>query len=512
MPIDLDNDNGPANATTTPGGRSYINPISGREGYDSVTTLIGRGVPKYLDAWFKKQTATAAVTEQDDWRDLDEPDAIKHIAGACDRIRDNAGDIGTYIHELIETEEIRKPDDQIDLTRYPEARGFLQPARQFLLDWEPHFYWKEVTVYSDTHNYAGTLDFTAVMSPTTGLVLGDFKTSKGVHPEVALQLAAYRWADYAIIDGQQVDIPEVDTAMVVHIRPEGYAVHRLPLTPARYDDFLAAIHVARRDKNVLGYQMGTPRRTMLASRKDTIRARLRRMDANHDPRMADILTKWPNVPSLAKDGHTHQQLDQVVDVMKNVDRAHGQDVVSPETVQALEAQVGQLPPDLLLALESAGIDQGVKGLSGTARAWQINILVDLLADANDEHNRRKLANVSMLNEALGDEDDDVIAHLLALSSDREGVDLEDLMETESENLQALCEAIAEGTLHLLFTEENQPSLTAAPTFIDTYGGKGAVLKAGKAIADRTQLPKPRSSAQVAENPLLAAMVAKEIAS
>jgi hypothetical protein len=47
----------------------------------------------------------------------------------------------------------------------------------------------EVQVISEAHRYGGTLDFIGKLDGK--LVLGDFKTSNGVYPEMLCQLAAY---------------------------------------------------------------------------------------------------------------------------------------------------------------------------------------------------------------------------------------------------------------------------------------------------------------------------------
>jgi hypothetical protein len=60
----------------------------------------------------------------------------------------------------------------------------------------------EVQVISEAHRYGGTLDFIGRLDGK--LVLGDFKTSNGVYPEMLCQLAAYAKA-YEQCTDKQID-------------------------------------------------------------------------------------------------------------------------------------------------------------------------------------------------------------------------------------------------------------------------------------------------------------------
>jgi hypothetical protein len=71
------------------------------------------------------------------------------------------------------------------------------------------------------------------------LLICDWKTSKDIHAEVALQLAAYSRAD-CIIDanGNREPMPEVDGAAVLHVTPEGWAFKLVRIDDDVFDVFL----------------------------------------------------------------------------------------------------------------------------------------------------------------------------------------------------------------------------------------------------------------------------------
>ncbi len=233
---------GPKIETTGRGGRWYV---WQKKRFWSVTTLIGAGLPKpVLVNWAKKVTAEYAVEHIDALNALvaDDPKAaIDWLKGAAYRQRDAAADLGSLVHDACEAHVLGRP--------YPtwtdEQAPFMESFLGFLRDFAPDFEAVEAPCFSDKHRYAGTMDAIAVIDGVRYLL--DWKTGKGVYPEVGLQLAAYRFSEMFIglPDGDLTPMPAVDAAAVVHIRPEGYE-----FVPVRADEevfraFLFVREVAR---------------------------------------------------------------------------------------------------------------------------------------------------------------------------------------------------------------------------------------------------------------------------
>ncbi len=75
----------------------------------------------------------------------------------------------------------------------------------------------------------------------------DYKTGRGVYGEVALQTAAYRFAEVCVdSDGVERPVPPVDGCYVLHIRPEGYELMGLDAGRETFETFLAVLDVYRR--------------------------------------------------------------------------------------------------------------------------------------------------------------------------------------------------------------------------------------------------------------------------
>ncbi len=226
----------------------------------SVTTVLGivdKSGP--LIGWAKRITAEAAVdhrAELGGWVDLGGRDgAVALLTKAATTQRDRAANAGSEVHQFAEA--IARGQD-VDVP--VELAPFVAAYRTFLAEFDPEFLAVEEMVCSLKHNYAGTFDAIARISGETWLL--DYKTSKGVYAETAMQLAAYGHAEFIgrPNDTEKYAIPPIDQYGVVHIRPEGYELVPYSVTSRTFRAFLAARHLHEwRDteaKTVIGQAIG----------------------------------------------------------------------------------------------------------------------------------------------------------------------------------------------------------------------------------------------------------------
>lgn len=223
----------PRNAESVAGKRLYADPATG-EKFWSVTTIIGGGLPKpALLPWGIKSVAEAAVAKRktlyamtsecetdgkcapNNWCSSCDA-AVRWLKSAPYQQRDKAADLGTKIHEAAEAYKLGKP-----MPPWPEdIAPFMEQFEKFLHAYQPTFEQTELTVYNRTQRYAGTLDAILVLSDGRRLLV-DYKSGKGIYPEVALQLAAYRFAEYMRLpDNSERPVPEVDGCAVLHLQPD----------------------------------------------------------------------------------------------------------------------------------------------------------------------------------------------------------------------------------------------------------------------------------------------------
>lgn len=255
---------GPRNATTTNRGRTYQ---WRDETFDSVTTILSGGVPKpALTSWAAKSVAeyvAANLAEVSAIAAKDTAAAIDLMKGSPWRQRDAAAVQGSAIHAWAEAHVLGKAPAAPPKAQQPYLDGFLR----FLDDWRPVYEMSEATVYSRRYGYAGTLDAIALLDGARTLI--DYKTGKGVYGEVALQLAAYRFAEFVgMPNGDEAPMPSVDAAAVLHLTPEGYFLIPVTADEVAFRFFLYAQQVRifgeSVSREVLGAPLPCPQRSEVA--------------------------------------------------------------------------------------------------------------------------------------------------------------------------------------------------------------------------------------------------------
>lgn len=191
---------------------------------DGVTTVISKAVPKpALVSWAAKSVAEFVADNQIEVTALygeGRDRMVKELKGTPYRERDKAANRGTEVHalaeQLVKGEEVEVPG---------ELAGYVDAYVRFLDEWKPEPVLVEAPVGNRRWNLAGTLDLVALL-PNGEVALMDVKTSKGVYPEVALQLAAYANAEFYMQDGTEHPMSTLDitAGYVIHVRDGSYSV------------------------------------------------------------------------------------------------------------------------------------------------------------------------------------------------------------------------------------------------------------------------------------------------
>lgn len=210
-----------------------------------VTTAIGKGVPKpALVNWAAGLVAEAAVEQRDQWESLTPYKAVTWLRNVPNQRRDAMAVRGNQVHAIAQQLMDGK---EVDVAE--ELAGHVDACIRFLTDFAVDVELMETPV---AHTgavsgvpivYAGTLDLIVTIGGTRWLL--DWKTGKGVYGDVALQLAAYRYCDLALVNGAEVALPFVERTGVVHLRADGYDLYPVEAGQQQWRDFLAAVRVAR---------------------------------------------------------------------------------------------------------------------------------------------------------------------------------------------------------------------------------------------------------------------------
>ena len=179
------------------GMRAYQKPGSSNPLW-SVTSVLSNTVAKPALMYWHNTQGREAIVEQlgpvvgetltQDMLDT----ALKAARTRPSKTSKEAADLGTRAHDMI-SEYINMRIENVE--SYPIIPDDLRTVWQSYLQWEGqsgiHEYLKtEFAVYSETFRYAGSVDALAVKDDGTFMVI-DWKTSKGLYSENAMQVAAY---------------------------------------------------------------------------------------------------------------------------------------------------------------------------------------------------------------------------------------------------------------------------------------------------------------------------------
>lgn len=215
------------------GSRFYVD-HSTEEKVPGVTSIVGMLPKPFLTRWSANLAAELAVDSIDYLKSMAERDragAIKYISGASYRYTMSRADIGSKAHDLFER-MIR--GQYVPPKVHPDLVPYRENFAEFLDVVQPELIRAEDVAWSDTHKYAGSFDALLRIKDEDGTpvtVIADWKTGKATYPDVALQMAAYGFAERLIDpDGNSTPMPHIDTAAVLHITPEQWA-----FKPVRFD-------------------------------------------------------------------------------------------------------------------------------------------------------------------------------------------------------------------------------------------------------------------------------------
>lgn len=219
-------------------GHSYL--LDG-ERADGVTWIVSNGIPKQaLIDWAARQSAGYAIDHWDELAQLGLAERLRRIERARFDTVKQAAVRGTDVHALAlrlaagETVEVPEP-----------LEGHVDAYLQFVADFEPVEILTETVVGNRRYRYMGTLDTVAHIDGKAWLI--DWKTgASGIWPEAALQLAAYRHAEFYLdANGQEQPMPPTDQAGCVWLRADGYDLIPVNTDSPVFRVFLYAQQIAR---------------------------------------------------------------------------------------------------------------------------------------------------------------------------------------------------------------------------------------------------------------------------
>ena len=212
-------------------GRHYRHPVTG-DLVPSVTNVLGILAKPALPRWAAKEVAEKAWQLRRSLDAMGEEDAISVLKQSPWRKSGRAAERGTTIHAYLEARINGLEPEIVD----GEAKRYQAGAEAWLEQWNPEPIATELTVFAP--DYAGTGDLWCTVAGEPRLV--DFKTSKAVYPEAAVQLGALA---AATLDAGGKATPVVANGWVVRIGEDGFECRQVDDLAAQADVFRAMLQV-----------------------------------------------------------------------------------------------------------------------------------------------------------------------------------------------------------------------------------------------------------------------------
>jgi hypothetical protein len=212
------------------------------EKVDGVTTVLNQGIPKAaLVPWAAKVCAETVVDKWDALADMQPDERIDFIKGAPSRDRDRGARRGTEVHgyaeQIIDGVEVDVPD---------ELLGHVDAYIAFLKDWNVQPILVEFVCGNRTHRWMGTGDLVADLADGFRWLLDIKTTRSGIFAETALQLAAYRNAEFYLDSySREHPMPAVQKVGAIWVRGDGYDLIPVDAGPDTYKVFRHAQQIAR---------------------------------------------------------------------------------------------------------------------------------------------------------------------------------------------------------------------------------------------------------------------------
>lgn len=254
----------PKVATINRGGsRFYVHPEDSSIKVPGVTSVVGMLPKPFLGPWQAKMVAEEAVNNfatlasfLSQGTPAGRTAAVDWLKNTARRYTNSRADLGTEAHDIFE-----QMASGTTPRAHPDFDGFVANFSAFLDEFQPEFLYTEETVWSETEGlgYAGSFD--AVAKIAGEVVYLDYKTGKSVYPDVALQLSAYRFADYIIRpDGGRVPLPQADGGAVlsIHETPGDWSLYPVRVDKDVHEAFLHLRRVFDWDKDTSKTVLGKP--------------------------------------------------------------------------------------------------------------------------------------------------------------------------------------------------------------------------------------------------------------
>lgn len=190
----------------------------------SVTTILKMIAKNAIPQWYADQVAAKIAAFPDAPFTRTETETFNFFRWAGSNALKEAGELGDKLHSYAERDLLGEPQpEDWTLTERDQQLRDLWHELRWEHNLEPIF--TEVTGWSHTHGYAGTIDGIGYLDGK--LTLWDIKTSRNLWDEHKEQLAALGNVDELLLETEPLtweahELPEIEQYAILHVRPDDH--------------------------------------------------------------------------------------------------------------------------------------------------------------------------------------------------------------------------------------------------------------------------------------------------
>ena len=219
-----------------------------------VTTILGVLDKPAIPKWAAAQVAEFVANHPDLTEQMKQLGGVGPTTAFLKNLpwekRDTAAVRGTDVHNIAER---IVHGDQVEVPEH--LVGYVESALAFMDDYGIEPVMVEAVVGSREHKYAGKFDLVAE-SKRAPRAIYDYKTTaSGIYATTSWQNAAYAFSEFYIrSDNREIGTANlcIEASFGVHLRPDGYAVHRLEFGPHVFEEFLHIRAAYEANKRAVG--------------------------------------------------------------------------------------------------------------------------------------------------------------------------------------------------------------------------------------------------------------------
>lgn len=209
--------------------------------FPSVTTVLKVLNKPALLYWASSVVAKRVIEAYQNGENMDEVLEYDELRMLPFAQKDDKASLGSLVHDVVEKAVAGREINFDYLT--DDAKPYAESAITWVQENKPKYVFCERALFNTEYGYAGTCD--AVVELGGRRLVLDYKTSQTTYEDHALQLAAYRRAEFSVDRGVQETMPDTEGGAILIVGEKKCRLYDWECGEKEFQVFLNALNVYR---------------------------------------------------------------------------------------------------------------------------------------------------------------------------------------------------------------------------------------------------------------------------